>query len=684
MPWKTEVDRIVGRALGEGAKTGGTEAERAMRAALDLVELAPDRASSHFHLGAAEELMPEVDIEMPESTGPAERWRHLGRLDASARRGQRDRVRELMETELFDEAVDAPEGRVALRAVGRLLLRDGEDQRIFDYYTRHLAAHEDEGSRRDAEFLLEEALRRADRYERGERNEEAALARLDRAAAFVEAAKLDPRAGAKVDRKMGRVHQLAERWDDAAACYGRALERLPIEDPYRSVLVGDLALAKLNVRGTLDLLPEEERESRDEAIAILEDGIKEGEGRSYNAIYTLGVLRYEGGNHEEAAASFSEADELMRQNRAKARIVHARSRFLRAHCLLLLGAEGEDLETATRSVQKDAGPSNLPGELKDIVFDALHEAAPDARIPGRRGGGRKRGAAGALADARSVLERDPHKALEYIDRAFRSRPDIETWLGAYRTRLDALLSLEEMEEAERTWDRFRAKLFKGEAYDALEDLLTGDDSPVLEILEDPELRREMVDLYEVMPEREEHFLAACRSAAEAHLERGREGDAACAAALARALVQRGADGAQELLAACGEAATAESPAPSPEEIGELLGECEEPIRILVVGGDEGRRPHLQRFEDLQGRLGFEGDWIFTAARSPARATEEVEAALGQSDAMLLHPGVRGDLRASLLKLAGDLDRPVHAPAWLGADLLAPEVCRTLNLCFEEE
>ena len=92
MPWKTEIDRIVGRALSEAAKAGGNEAERAVRAALDLVELAPDREASHFHLGAIEELMEAQAAELPESTGQAERWRHLGRLDAASRRGQKERA----------------------------------------------------------------------------------------------------------------------------------------------------------------------------------------------------------------------------------------------------------------------------------------------------------------------------------------------------------------------------------------------------------------------------------------------------------------------------------------------------------------------------------------------------------------------------------------------------------------
>ena len=214
-----------------------------------------------------------------------------------------------------------------------------------------------------------------------------------RAAAFAEEAGLDARARSKVDRKLGRIHQLAGRGEDATACYRRALDRLSDDDPYRSVLVGDLALATLGVRGTLDLLPVADREGREEAESILVSG-QTGEGRSYNAIYTQGMLAYERADWAAAAASFAEADRLMRENRAKARIVHARSRFFLGHCRLELGAEGEELEEAERAILKNASAVSLDPEIKGPVFDALSEHSPAARIPGRaarsRGSRRRR------------------------------------------------------------------------------------------------------------------------------------------------------------------------------------------------------------------------------------------------------------------------------------------------------
>ena len=388
MPWKNEIDRLVSHCVVDAAKEGG-DRETALQAIKDLIALSPNRGETWFHIGTAREILGDGAASLPEPTTPdGVRWQMLGRLDSASRRGGRERVQELMAAPEFEETIPTPLGRVALRSVGRMLLRDGEEERAFALYVKHLAAVPEEGSRRDAEFLLEEALRRADRDD-GEEEGGGALSNLDRAARFVTDAGLDARAGAKVDRKLGRVHQLGQRWTDAVACYRRALEHLPKDDPYRSVLVGDLALATLGVRGTLDLLPTKDRPGAAEAEVLLKAEENQGQGRSYNALYTLGMLAYERGDYAAASAAFREADALMRENRAKARIVHARSRFFLGHCLVALGAQGPDLEEAAKWIGKEASSVSLDPALKEPVFQSLLAVMPDARLPGH--GGRERG-----------------------------------------------------------------------------------------------------------------------------------------------------------------------------------------------------------------------------------------------------------------------------------------------------
>ncbi|MDJ0973861.1 MAG: hypothetical protein QNJ98_05330 [Planctomycetota bacterium] len=696
MPWKSEIDRLVNRVIVDASKGGENEATRVVRTLDDLLDLAPERAESHFHLGTADEIVPTAAQEFEASEGEGARWRFLGRLEAAARRGERERVYEFMDDALFTETLPSEAGRVALRAVGRMLLRDGEEERAFQAYKTHLDAVDDEGSRRDAAFLLEEALRRADRAARSEEGEEGALARLERAAEFVGEAGLDARSGAKVDRKMGRLHQLGERWDDAAGCYQRALDRLPTEDPYRSVLVGDLALATLGVRGTLDLLPEDEREGRDEAIRILSDEGSEGEGRSYNAIYTLGMLHYETGNHEDALTCFREADQLMRENRAKARIVHARSRFFGGHCALQLGAEDDELDTARKAITRDAGPANLDPDIKEAIFDALLEVDPDARLPGRRGrsrrGGRGRredrpepmGGPEFLAKAREALDADPIKALEFVDRAFKSRPDFDTWFGAYVTRLEGLIALNERKEALRTYERFRAKLYQRGVFDRLEGLLTDGESPIASLFDDESRNRELVELYEVMPERESQFVDAAIACAQTCIESGEAERVARALCMLREAAEHDADAAKEALTAAEAAATEagiDTETPSPDAAKSKVDEAEERPHILLVGGDEGRRPHLDAFNDLAKRVGFDGDWIFTGSRPPHKTLQEIEDTAEQTSAILLHHGTGTDIRGEVLKMAAEMEIPVREAPWLGRSLIASEVLRTLDVAL---
>ncbi len=398
MPWKNEIDRLVSHCVLDAGKEGADKA-RALDAVRDLLALAPGRGASWFHVGVAREVLGEAAAVLPEPTdAEGKQWQMLGRLDSAGRRSGRDRVRELMALPDFEATIPTPAGRVALRAVGRMLLREGEAEQVFSLYKRHLAAVNDEGSKRDAEFLLEEALRRADRDGEEGDGDVNALAHLDRASRFVLEAGLDARAGAKVDRKLGRLHQLGQRWPEAVACYRRALEHLPKDDPYRSVLVGDLALATLGVRGTLDLLPTKDRPGAAEAEVLLTNENSQGEGRSYNALYTLGILAYEKGEFGPAATAFREADALMRENRAKARIVHARSRFFLGHCMLALGAQGPDLEAAAEAITREAGPVSLDPALKDPVMNALLAVMPDARIPVPGGPGRERGERGDGAE----------------------------------------------------------------------------------------------------------------------------------------------------------------------------------------------------------------------------------------------------------------------------------------------
>lgn len=698
MPWKTEIDRLVHHLVRDAAQGGPQDVKRATRAIADLAVLAPERPPTQFHAGALEEILgsraedESLAVLLEDLPAPGDdlgrRWRFVGRLDAAARQAGREHIHDLMDDPLFEESLAHPEGRVALRAVGRMLLREGAGDTVFDLYRRHLGTVDEEGSRRDAEFLLEESLRRVDR---GDVTEEESLDRLQRAASFAEETNLAARARSKVDRKLGRVHQLAERSEEASGCYRRALDRLPEDDPYRSVLLGDLALTTLGVRGTLDVLPTPDRERREDAVKILESG-EGGEGRSYNAIYTRGMLAYELDDWEGAAGYLREADQLMCDNRAKARIVHARSRFFLGRCLLGLGVEGTDLEEAERLILKNASAVSLDPEVKGVVFDVLREQRPGARIPGRgssrgsRADATRPAAPQHLATARERLADDPNGALEYVDRAFKTRPDFETWFGAYRTRLDALLALGERDEALRTLERFRAKLYQRDEFESLEGFLKDPGGPAAALLDDADFHLNLADLYDVMPEREDDFREECLTCARACLESGEAERLARAVSLMREAAARDGEGAAESLEEATEVARSAGALEaevSREEIEDLLQGEEEPIRLVVVGGGKGHQRQVERFRALAQEMGFEGDWIFTGVKPPYKTLREIAGAAQDSDVILLHHALGPDMRREVKSLGERHDVPVREATWLGSTGIESEVLRGLRDAFVE-
>jgi tetratricopeptide (TPR) repeat protein len=792
MSWKTELDRALHAVFLKAADERDPDWNRLVAIANDYVALRESRPESHFLLGVVEEMRalhpapapaPEAaatggageavaaDAPPPPTLaaspdGDAALWRGLGRLDAAARASNVDRVRALSLEPWFEAAVPrAREGRAALRAAGRPLVFAGEEERALDAYARHLAAVPDEGSRRDAEVLVGDVVRKADDLQ-SDGLAERAVALLDRLAAFSAQAGLDARVGAKVERKVGRAFQLAGRWQDATARYQRALALLPADDRYRSVIHGDLALALLEVRGTLDLLPRADRPRAAEAEQVLTQGGTHGEGESYNAIYTLGVLAYERGEWANAAERFGEADRLMRESKAKARIVHARARFFRGACLLRLGATGEALAEAEHAVTRDATAAALEPEVREPVFDALQAAVPTARIPGRpvaraatapreapwresaappprgprpmrepergrgepwarrgegdrgpgrdagrpprRDGGDPRGpdrrgppprreelppaaapapggasgAAAHLAEAQAALESDPRRALLAVDRAFKSRPGFEEWFGAYRTRLAALLALSERDEALRTYERFRAKLYERGRADRLEALLLDASGPVARLFDEVGLRAEKVDLFEVMPGREREFAAECTALARHYLASGAPGSTAMAVALLREAVSRDGDEARSTYAEAVARARAEGVAvdgPSADEVRERIAGRGNPARIVVVGGDEARRPQVERLQDLGRRVGFEGSWILAGARPYHQTLAEVEESVKRgASTILIHHTATPDLRQGVRRIGEALSIPVREIPYVGAAGVEPEVLSALG------
>jgi tetratricopeptide (TPR) repeat protein len=264
----------------------------------------------------------------------------------------------------------------------RLLRRRPE--RLYDSYAKHPPPHNDEGCCKTGRCRRRGPPRRR-RLPDGE--SDGATSALSRALAFAAAAGLEGRVGSKIQRKLGRAHQLAGRYAEATVCYRDALDRLPADDRYRSVLLGDLALTTLGVRGTLDLLPQDApRPGSDDAERLLTEGGAAGsgaEGESYNAIYTLGVLAYERADFVKAADRFREAARARREgpHRTRARASSSAPACARRR-------DGRDARRGRR-LPRDGSAAALDASVKPTSTSSVtcrRPAAPrdDARTRSRR------------------------------------------------------------------------------------------------------------------------------------------------------------------------------------------------------------------------------------------------------------------------------------------------------------
>jgi hypothetical protein len=290
-------------------------------------------------------------------------------------------------------------------------------------------------------------------------------------------------------------------------------------------------------------------------------------------------------------------------------------------------------------------------------------------------------ATGCLIEARRWATKDPHKALELVDRTFKSRPDFETWFGAYRVRLDALLALGEREEALSTYERFRSKLYQRSAFDRIEGLLLDPQGPMRSVLGEAGFHEELVELYEVMPGRRAQLVAAAQAAARAHLEANEPARVARAVGLLRDAASHDDAAVAPLLAAAREAAArvgAVLPHADAQAARAKLAGRPAPLRLLVIGGDEGRRPHADRLREISEQLGFHGGWLFTGARPPQKVLSEIEGSARGADVLLLHHGAGRELRDEVRRIGSAHAIPVREATWLGTATVQDEVLEALS------
>jgi hypothetical protein len=121
----------------------------------------------------------------------------------------------------------------------------------------------------------------------------------------------------------------------------------------------------------------------------------------------------------------------------------------------------------------------------------------------------------------------------------------------------------------------------------------------------------------------------------------------------------------------------EIPVPSPDAIQQKLSARGRPTRLLVIGGDEGRKPTERTLHDLGQRLGFQAIWLFVGARPALKTLRDLDPTLQQADAVLVHHLAGPELRDEMRRLGAGRSIPVREATWLGTRGIEAEVLQTL-------
>jgi tetratricopeptide (TPR) repeat protein len=666
MAWETSLDRLLLQQI-HLAEKGEVKPELVRQQLLDLWALAGGRQATAFHLGYARTLL---GLSLPEPNGEAahRRWYTFGRLRGHDRRGERNWIAEMLQDPqvLVDLLSDPQLAGQVLPLVVRTLFWCG-DLQLAVRAIQYLASEPSAELEMIVDAAFTDLLARLENCNAAEDHERTAsiLTTVLGMAGFDRLPK-DVRA---------RYHKaLAERllvnsdWSGAERQLDQALAHSGALPRIRSAVCVLLALCQLRVHSPLDLRPRAQRPERDAALKHLLHVDKAPEDATADALFVRGLLAYETGAYEAAAASMHRAVDGLRRNESRDLPMQDRARFFEAAALLGAGKADEqsralqlmekaldtvkpDLETfytvheALKKLDRklalrfldavDIGRGTSPDQLLFVAleYQSLGEAAP------------------ACAAARRVLD---------------VATDLDQRIEALQVELTAHNMKGEREQAKNCYAEIRDLLLQRGGFEALEKLLKNE-GLVGQALDHLEIKVELAALYEEMDgkdyERAQLQIAVARSLrARKEIEALQQAhgllmEVECAyPELAKDELQI-----LEKLLSLEDAAPVSNDAGKRacSEVEKVLGH---PLRVLVVGGNERQRRHHPRFVALGEQWGFTGEWLMTNYTSPQKVVNQIADRLAATDVMFLLHWNRHETTEPALELArkaGVPSRTVH-------------------------
>ncbi|MEW6747056.1 MAG: hypothetical protein AB1486_30335 [Planctomycetota bacterium] len=629
MGWEGALDRLVLQQIDNAAR-GVARPEEVRDLVNELLQLAPERARSYYHLGLAGVLLDASLFEhRPQEFDPAlRRWFTFGRLMALARRRAHARVVEMLHTPECIELLEEPEiARTVVPIVLRTAFEDGDLDLVVTALEKLVGGR---GEHHDAfREALAEILRRVERS-RDRADEEALKSLLVRCRDLPSFASMPGDVRAPIHRAIGRILQHSGEWEQARQEFSNCLRITGEGHTLASVLHFDLAACYLEVRGVPDLEPDPDREDSSEAIRHLDMATADPRFASFNAYFARGVLRYEKEDFAHAASDFERALDKIQSYRNPLPVTLARIRYYLAVSLFGSGRE-EDYPKAARLI--DQAIERVSPDLADFhrVHDKLHATDREValRFLDAIDVGREESGSQLLGLAREYLDLgEPERALKTADRAVALPAATDERVDALKLKLRATTILGSREAAHDAFLDLREHLLSHGRFQELERILRDEGESGL-ALDHFTRQGELNDVLQLMegrtPDRVEAMLSLAR-----HL---RGDNDALSAALAVALLEEAAVYSPERVSSDLEEARKLAEhlrvVPLTDSVARELADRARRLlghdpRLVVIGGNEAQRRKLDSFEEFKDHLGIEAEWWFADAAHPQRPLDLVK------------------------------------------------------------
>ena len=643
MAWERALDRLLLQQVHLAEK--GEQTVDAIKGLLaDYAALADERPGCAFLNGYASTLL-ELPPSPPPATPTLRRWHVFGTLRALDRKGQRERIAELLQDPqmLLDVLQDAQVAGNVLPLVVRSLFWSG-DIKLAVRAIQFLAA-EPAGGELDTivDAAVTDLLTRLEtRVDSDDQESTASI--LGKVLGMAGFERLPNDVRSRYHRALAERLLAASEWAAARSAAEKAEALAQGQPQLASAAAVVAALADLRTHDSLELEPRQTRPDRQAALERLRHASEDPASAAPEALYVRSLLAYEMGDLQAAARGFDRALAGLRRLEGRDVALRDRARFFQAAALLSLG---DAAETSRALKLMEQALDTVKPDLES--FYSVHEALK----------GHDRKLALRFLDAVDVGRgSSPDQllfvALEYLGlgeappalvaarRVLEVAVNLDQRVEALRVVLTAHNMLGERDQARACYAELRELLQQRGKFDVLEKLLRNEEF-VGQALDHVEIKVELAAVYEELEgkdyERAQLLVGVARS-----LRARKEVEALQQAHGLLAEVQiafpelAGEDlqAIEKLLALHDATPCVEDAAAS--AVASLARRLGRQPRVLVVGGNERQRAHHQKLDKLAAAWGFASEWMETNYTSPQKIVGAIGDRLraGVDVLMLLH------------------------------------------------